>query len=72
VPTGAVRDGAPVTKSRLAPTQDAERIGAYLHGRVGGKSRTALARELQLGLAATSLIGIEWNALTYAGLPSGT
>jgi site-specific DNA recombinase len=67
VPTGAVRDGAPVTKSRLAPTQDAERIGAYLRGRADGKSRTTLARELQLGLAATSLIGIEWNALTYAG-----
>jgi len=37
VPTGAVRDGAPVTKSRLAPTQDAERIGAYLRGRADGK-----------------------------------
>lgn len=69
IPTGAIRDGAPVTKSRLAPAAggDADRIAAYLRGRATGAARAALARALDLDLAGSTLIGIEWNALTYAG-----
>ena len=67
IPTGAIREGEPVTKSRLVPDENATRITAYLKGRAQGSSRTILIEKLGLDLAATSLNGIEWNALTYAG-----
>lgn len=65
VATGAVRDGSPVTKSRLVPSDEAERIGEYLRARAAGVARKPLAA--RLGLPETSLIGMERNALTYAG-----
>lgn len=63
----AVRDGEPVTKSVLEPSSEAPIIKRYLQQRAAGQSRKALKAELGLTLADTTLIGIEWNALTYAG-----
>ncbi len=65
--TGAIREGRPVMKSRLALDADAAAVGAYLKERAAGTSR-ALARRRHLpALGPTTLIGIEWNALCYAG-----
>lgn len=67
VETGQVRDGAPVTKSRLEPDEHAPKIAAWLRGRVAGKNGAALANELGIKLAKSTLTHIEWSALTYAG-----
>lgn len=67
VSTGAVRDGKPVTKSRLVLSADAPKIRAYLIGRARGIPRARLGVDMQLPLQPHSLIGVEWNALTYAG-----
>jgi len=66
-PTGAVREGEPVTKSKLITDDNAPKIATYLKGRAQGLTGTHLAEQLGLDLARTSLNGIEWNALTYAG-----
>lgn len=67
IPTGAVRDGEAVTKSRLILDENAQLIAAYLKGRAQDVTGTHLAESLGLKLARTTLNGIEWNALTYAG-----
>lgn len=66
-PTGAMRDGMPVTKSRLEPSEDASIVQAYLHDRAAGTPRMQAARRHGLHLTQSSLVGVEWNALTYAG-----
>lgn len=63
--TGAVRDGRPVMKSRLAPNADAPAAAAYLKARATGVPRTIAAEEA--GRRDSSLVATEWNALTYAG-----
>jgi site-specific DNA recombinase len=65
--TGAVREGADVLKSVLEPAAGSTTIARYLKARAAGASRQALVAELALPLAPSTLIGIEWNALTYAG-----
>lgn len=68
VPTGAVRDGAEVTKSRLVRGDLADEVQAYLKARVAGMSRPAAIAESGLtDLNPSTLVGMEWNALTYAG-----
>jgi DNA invertase Pin-like site-specific DNA recombinase len=67
VSTNTMRDGKPVMKSTLKINDHAPQIADYLRGMAAGRSRTALATELGLNLSQTTLIGIEWNALTYAG-----
>ncbi len=67
VPTGAVRDGTPVSKSRLIPSPDAPRVTAYLTARAAGSGRSRAASAAGLKMSVASLIGVEWNALTYAG-----
>lgn len=67
IATGAVRDGEPVTKSRLIPNSDAPRIQQYLRGRIANQSATDLAERLGLDCNSSTLTGYEWNALTYAG-----
>ena len=68
VETGKIRDQAPVTKSRLIVGPDAPAIARYLKDRARGMPRhRARARASLEGLPVTSLIGIERNALTYAG-----
>jgi hypothetical protein len=56
VETGAIRDGQPVTKSRLKPSSDARWVAKYLRLRADGKSRSLVRRQ----------IGIEvpvWNGM---------
>ncbi|MCC7463315.1 MAG: recombinase family protein [Gammaproteobacteria bacterium] len=63
--TGAIREGRPVTKTKLVPADRAREIAAYLKARSRGTPRSVAGR--QIGISATTLIGVEWNALTYAG-----
>lgn len=68
IPTGAIRDGAPVTKSRLVRGDRAVEVQAYLKARAAGISRAVAVAQSGLdGITASSLVGMEWNALTYAG-----
>jgi len=67
LPTGATRDGAAVTKSKLVPAANAPSVGRYLAARAEGAERGRAARDAGLALATATLVGIEWNALTYAG-----
>lgn len=67
VDMGIVREGRPVMKSRLVTSSDAPLIQRYLKERAKGAARRPLMRRLGLPLNDSSLIGIEWNALTYAG-----
>ncbi len=68
IATGAMRDGAAVTKSRLVPSPDAHKVGAYMTARASGASRAQAASAAGLrDISDSSLIGMEWNALTYAG-----
>ena len=67
VGTGTIRDGAEVTKSRLAPGDDAMQVRAFLRLRAQGVARARAARQVALNLPDTTLLGIERNALTYAG-----
>jgi site-specific DNA recombinase len=66
-PTGAVRDGRPVMKSKLVLTDQAPAAAKYLNYRAAGISRVEAARRANIDLAPTTLIGIEWNASVYAG-----
>lgn len=63
-PTGAIRDGTPVMRSKLTPTETAPAVAAYLQARAQGKPR-GIASQLS-GLTG-SLNDLEWRALTYAG-----
>lgn len=67
--TGAIREGQPVVKSTLEPVEPtASHVREFLVMRAAGVSRAYAAEQCGLGdKKATSLIGIEWNALTYAG-----
>lgn len=66
--TGAIREGSPVTKSRLVASADAPRVKAYLKSRANGIGRTIAAKDNGLaGVLDSTLIGMEWNALTFAG-----
>lgn len=67
IPTGAMREGEAVTKSKLEPSKDAPVISRYLKMRAEGISRTRILNDLDLPIAKTSAVGMKWNALTYAG-----
>lgn len=54
VTTGAVRDGAQVTKSVLELSPEADKVRAYLAGRAEGRSRTILRQELGIDWPLTS------------------
>jgi len=64
-PTGTLRDGQPVMRSKLVPGPDAEAVATYLQARAAGKPRS-IACQLS-GLAPQTLNELEWQALTYAG-----
>lgn len=67
-PTGAIRDGVPVTKTKLKPNADSEKMGTYLRLRAEGHTRIKAKEGASLTqVNDTTLIGIEWKALTYAG-----
>lgn len=67
VSTGAMREGRAVLKSRLVAGDDAPRVAAFLRDRAIGVPRMRAARRHGLECAQTTLLGIERNALTYAG-----
>jgi site-specific DNA recombinase len=67
IATGAIREGAAVTKTKLVANDDAPIVAEYLRLRAEGIARTTIMRQLKIKWPATSLIGLEWNALTYAG-----
>lgn len=64
---GLVRDGRPVLKSRLVRGERADTVRRYLRARARGAARRPLILDLGIEMNESSLIGIEWNALTYAG-----
>lgn len=65
IETDVIRDGRPVRKSRLEPDDAAPTVKRYLMARAAGRPRAALLDALPL--PETSLVGMEWQALTYAG-----
>ena len=68
VKTGTVRNGEPVRKSHLVLDPDkAPKVKRYLRVRSGGAPRVVAAAECGLKLPSTTWIGIERNALAYAG-----
>lgn len=66
ITTGAVRDGQPVMKSVLVPSEDAPLAARFLRERASGKPRTQAKRELGIPWSGSTLVAMEWNALTYA------
>jgi len=68
IPTGAIRDGSPVLKSRLEVDDDtAGPVTAYLQLRAAGVPRGEAASRSGAMWPATSLHSMDWQALTYAG-----
>jgi site-specific DNA recombinase len=59
IPTGAMREGEAVTKSKLQPGKDAPVIARYLKMRAEGISRKRILQHLDLEIADTSAVGIE-------------
>jgi site-specific DNA recombinase len=68
VPTGAVRDGEPVTKSRLVLDAElAPKVRAYLQLRAAGVPRAPAIIRASAPWPPTSTHAMDWQALTYAG-----
>jgi site-specific DNA recombinase len=68
IETGAVRDGSAVTKSKLVPGARFSEVKAFFQYRAEGMARSSAAKNSGLSdLAHTTLVGMEWNSLTYAG-----
>lgn len=67
IATGTVREGQPVTKSKLVPGDDAMLVRAYLQHRARGVARASAIKQIGQDWPATTLLSIERNALTYAG-----
>ncbi|WP_350165993.1 recombinase family protein [Algiphilus sp.] len=65
--TGTTRDGEPVRKTTLEPNNDAHQARRYLQARAAGSPRAEAMRQCGIDRNPSSMIGIEWNALTYAG-----
>ncbi len=67
IDTGVVREGQAVTKSKLETNEDSPLVAKYLKLRAGGLPRKRVIRDYGIRWPATTLISVEWNALTYAG-----
>ncbi|MCU7845341.1 MAG: recombinase family protein [Candidatus Thiodiazotropha sp. (ex Monitilora ramsayi)] len=67
IDTGVRREGSPVMKSSLEPNEDAPLVARYMKARAAGIPRAKIKRDLNLAWPASTLIGMEWRALTYAG-----
>ena len=67
IETGVIREGKAVTKSKLAINSEAEIVRAYLIARAKGEARNEVMSRLRLSWSQSSLVGMEWQALTYAG-----
>lgn len=66
-PTGAIREGVAVLKSKLAPADDAPQVKQYLELRAADVKRAAACATSGITSSASTLVSVEWNALTYAG-----
>lgn len=66
-PTGAVREGTPVLKSKLRPNAEAPAVQAYLRARAAGQPRGRVIAAQGIVWSAGGLNDMEWLALTYAG-----
>ncbi len=67
VDTGVVREGKPVMKSVLEPNEDASKVARFLSLRAEGVPRVQAIKLAGVPWAASTLVHMEWNALTYAG-----
>ncbi len=67
IATGAIRDGTKVTKSRLATSDEAPAVGAYLRLRARGVARSRAMTLAEVSWPTTTAIEIERNAMLYAG-----
>ncbi len=67
VETGAIREGDAVTKTVLERDENAGRVSRFLKLRAAGTPRALAGKEAGLDQNPSSLIGFEWNALTYSG-----
>ena len=67
IETGAIREGVAVTKSILEKSDDASLVSAYLKQRANGVPRAKSLTDLNIKWPSSTAVGIEWNALTYAG-----
>ena len=67
ISTGAMREGMPVRKSKLITNDDAPKLKLYLTLRAQGMARPRAAETAGLESSSSTLVGVEWNALTYAG-----
>ena len=69
IDTGAAREGAAVTKSVLEPDPTTARtVGKFLKARASGLPMAKAQEDSGLTrIPKTTLIGMQWNALTYAG-----
>ena len=65
--TGTIREGEEVTKTKLVLTEDSIWVGKYLKERAIGRKRSVICRTLNIEISDSTLVGMEWNALTYAG-----
>jgi len=67
VDQGSVRDGKPVFKTKLAPSDEFLVVGQYLALRAQGVGRKRAMQLAGLAKATSTMNGVEHNALTYAG-----
>ena len=58
IETGAVRDGQPVTKSKLRPSDDARWVGTYLRRRATGEPRAHVRRDMGLTISVSTLVNL--------------
>lgn len=65
--TGAIREGKLVMKTKLIVNEHARSVRQYLKARAIGVPRVRALSDSGLRKASTTMIGVEWNALTYAG-----
>jgi DNA invertase Pin-like site-specific DNA recombinase len=67
--TGGTRGGMAVKKSKLVlDAPNAKKVQLFLQQRAAGVARHIAAKEARMKSPVSSLIGMERNALTYAGL----
>lgn len=67
IATGTMREGQPVTKSKLVLGDDAMLVRAYLQARARGTPRARALQIIGQDWPVTTMIYIDRNALTYAG-----
>src|SRR5262245_17350323 len=68
VATGAIREGQPVTKTRLVLDPEvAPMVEAYLKRRAQGMPRGPAIREVESPWPPSSTHAMDWQAMTYAG-----